>query len=191
MKIKFNHHNAAFEINSELNEELLEHIRKHAKANGHPASYLVPGAQLLVDDDDGLVDEDFVVIALPGVKSQSIDCARPDRSALIGTHRDGSRVACLLLAKDSVALDVNAIPCCIRDSADWLLVLWLFEDDIALSAYQLDDDLMEDIWVASQCADEHVHLTHEETFAWQKVAQEEEYIGVFDVFDVEVESPLV
>ncbi|WP_207005058.1 hypothetical protein [Trinickia mobilis] len=191
MTIEFDYKNADASFDDEdLNEELLADIRQRAAEHGSAASYLVYAADLLNDDTVYADDDIFVVTALPGMVSSAVNLKDPDAFPSVETELDGSRSACLMLAKGNVALSSTVV---IRSRAlmeGRLLVLWLFDDTVALCQYDLRDDVVDEIVIAGRCAELHVHLTQEETAAWQKVAREAKYVGVFDFFDLTKEAVL-
>ncbi|MGU7785046.1 hypothetical protein [Burkholderia sp. PU8-34] len=190
MTIEFDYGTANISFDdTDLNLELLAEIRQQATQRGAAVSYLVPVEDLLFDDSDG-ENCAVVVAALPGVVSSAIDYADEHTWPSVETELDGSRIACLMLAKGSVALARTAVRLSGAMQSQQLLVLWMFDDGGALCRYRLDEDLLDEFDIAARSAEDHVHLTPEETAAWQKVAREASHIGVFDLVDLTEDAVL-
>lgn len=191
MSIEFNYGNASasFAI-GDLNETLINIIRARAAEQNSPVSYLVYADEILFEDCE--IENDVVVVAaLPGIASHEVEFADLDVGASVETQLDGIRTACVMLAKSKIALTETAARLSGVYGHSHLPVIWLFNDGVALCKYHLSDDVLDELSIVGRVADEHVHLTKEETAAWQKVAREAEHIGVFKMFDLTQEEPLV
>ncbi|RQS56875.1 hypothetical protein DID96_37030 [Burkholderia sp. Bp8963] len=190
MTIEFTDEHAAASLElTDLNVERLWEIREMAVEHGGPAAYLVPVAELLTDDSC-LKNETCVVAWLPRTQDAA-DLANPEVYSSIETQLDGGRVACLMLAKGAVALADEAVWSSGAGQENQLLVFWLFNNStVSVCQYRLSEDLVDALDIDGKCAESHVHLTKEETIAWQKVARQAKHVGLFDVFDLTEEEVL-
>ncbi|BBU30257.1 hypothetical protein BTHE68_39910 [Burkholderia sp. THE68] len=89
-----------------------------------------------------------------------------------------------MLAKEAVALTMNAPYFADASLGDDFLVLWVFDTAVLASTYSIDDDLNESMWLASAIEEDHESLTEAESNAWKEVAARDRHVMVSDAWDL-------
>ncbi|ALL67866.1 hypothetical protein K788_0001017 [Paraburkholderia caribensis MBA4] len=89
-----------------------------------------------------------------------------------------------MLADETVALASMVAHWADTNGDDEFHILWLFDDKVELSTYYLDDDIRDELQLADAIAEDHNPLTQEEVRAWQSVAANADYVGVFEYVDM-------
>jgi hypothetical protein len=133
---------------------------------------------------DGYLSNKVVVVPLSGVDSQDFESDHSNIFAKVQPRPDGVRIACLMIAKEAVALTMNAPHFADASLGDDFLVLWVFDTEILASTYSIDDDLNESMWLASAIEDDHKPLTEAEKNAWKEVAARNRHVMVSDAWDL-------
>ena len=144
-------------ISLNANAEFVESSRQHALGEGAPTAYVASVSDVF----DQLVntDERCIVVVLPELASEAIDCAATHITAQVRTRPDGTPIACGLFAKGQVALNAHALNEAQPQNSERLSVLWVFKDRLALCHYPYDDDTEQRFWLVSSVADGHQYET--------------------------------
>jgi hypothetical protein len=135
------------------NPELLAAIAGHRAASAKHVAYVVPMSELWEDEADS--EEKCIVIPLPGISADAIDYKDERLYAEVRHCPDGTALECVMMARERIALSGVAVHLTAAEHHGRLYVLWDFEDMWAFSAYQFNDELAEDMSVASRVAESH------------------------------------
>ncbi|MGA9917027.1 MAG: hypothetical protein WBR17_31240 [Paraburkholderia sp.] len=135
------------------NPELLAAIAEHRAASAKHIAYVVPMSELWEDEADS--DEKCIVIPLPGISVDAIDYKDERLYAEVRYCPDGTALECVMMARERIALSGVAVHLTAAEHHGRLYVLWDFDDMWAFSAYRFNDELAEDMWVASRVAESH------------------------------------
>lgn len=135
------------------NHELLEAIKEHRAASAGHVAYVVPMSELWEDEADS--DENCIVVPLPGISADEIDYKDERLYAEVRHCPDGTALGCVMMARERIALSGVAVHLVAAEHQGRLNVLWNFDDRLTFSAYRFNDELAEDMWVASRVAESH------------------------------------
>lgn len=168
---------------NDFNTSLLEDIRI-ASHNGVANTAFIIDGHALTAVDTSISNSKVIVIPLFGKKADDIGDVGSDFWCEVKPRPNGTRVSCVLLADKSVALTSNAPHWAGMYSNDDFHILWLFDDEALLSTHELSEDFYDGLRMANAIAEDHNPLTAEEVQAWQRVAAQASYIGIFDYVDL-------
>jgi hypothetical protein len=166
-----------------FNMPLLERIRVISLERGTPTSYIIMGSHLTNVDTD-FSNSKIIVLPMFGLNSDALGDLDSDFYSAVKPRPDGARVSCFMLASDTIALDTEVAHWADMDADDEFHVLWLFDDGAELSTHYLDDDIRDELQMAAAIAEDHDPLTQEEVRAWQSIAAQADYVGVFEYVDL-------
>jgi hypothetical protein len=138
------------------NSELLAAINEHRTTETAHFAYVVPMSELW--EGNAGSDEKCIVVPLPGIRAEEIEVADERLFAEVRGLPDGTALECVMMARERIALSGAAVHSTGAEHHGRLLVLWYFDDQLTFSQYRIDDDLTEDMWVASRIAESHSTL---------------------------------
>lgn len=169
-----------------LDVDLLDSIQAHMGERGSSSSaYVVPMKSLFIQG--GQTEERCVIVAVPHTSSNVVNIGFKRIFSDVRTTPDRKQRACLMLADGSVALSEAAVVGAAPLQYHRLVVVWMFEDEIAISEYPYSDTTNEALRRASRIADTHVHP--EQRGTGFHLGRKPTVVEVFDTFDVDGRIP--
>ncbi|WP_176082038.1 hypothetical protein [Paraburkholderia tropica] len=166
----------------DFNMPLLEKICITSIEDAIDTAFIIEGSALTSVRTD-FSDTKIIVLPMFGRNSDSVGDVDSDFWCEVRPRPDGTRVPCILLADESVALTSNAPHWADMTRNDEFHLLWLFDDEALLSTHVLSADFYDDLSMADAIAEDHNPLTAEEVQAWQRVAAQASLIEIFDYVD--------
>ncbi|MBB5460243.1 hypothetical protein [Paraburkholderia sp. Cpub6] len=166
----------------DFNTSLLEDIRITSRDGVVNASFIIEGSAL-TNVQTKFSDDKIIVIPLFGKNADSIGNVESYFSCEVVPRPNGTRVSCIMLADKTVALASMAPHWADMSRNDEFHIIWLFDDDALLSSHEVNDDFYDELKIANAIANDHNPLTEEEVQAWQRVATQATYVGIFDYVD--------
>lgn len=167
----------------DFNYSLLEEIRIMSHDGVANASFIVEGSSL-TSVRTKFSDEKIIVIPMLGKKADDIGDVESEFWCEVKPRPNGTRVSCIMLADETVALTSMAPHWADMALNDEFHILWLFDDEVLLSTHEVSEDFYDDLQIADAIAEDHNPLTEEEIQAWQRVATQATYVGIFDCLDL-------
>ncbi|RQS56876.1 hypothetical protein DID96_37035 [Burkholderia sp. Bp8963] len=140
---------------TDINTALLAEIQAHFSAADVRAAYVVRLSELYEQPKD--TNECGIVIPMPCKTAAEIDCEDRKVSTQVRRRKNGDRVECLLVAGGRVAVWGAAVDRARSHDFGRVSILWVFDDAQKLVEYSIDEQLYEDLWVAQQAAQSHMH----------------------------------
>jgi hypothetical protein len=167
----------------DFNTSLLEDIRITSHDGVANVAFIIEGSEL-TDVHTEFSDKKIIVIALFGRTSDSIGDICSGFSCKVKPRSNGTRVPCVMLADETVALTAMAPHWADVSTDDEFHILWLFDDKANLSTHEVNEDFYDELRIADAIAEDHNPLTPEEVRAWQGIAAQATYVGIFDYVDL-------
>ncbi|WP_109479694.1 hypothetical protein [Paraburkholderia sp. C35] len=166
-----------------LNMPLFERVHLMSLEQDSRTSYIISGDEL-THVPTWLSDRNIIVLPMFGLDSDAIGDVDSEFNLDIKPKADGTRVSCLMLADDTVALTSSAPHWADVGHEDDFHILWLFDNEALLSSYEINDDVLDELQIASAIAEDHKPLTSEESHAWQRLAAQAEFVGIFECINL-------
>ncbi|WP_176053314.1 hypothetical protein [Paraburkholderia caribensis] len=150
----------------DLNQELARQIMDDCRQAREPSSYETTAGAIL-NRTDFKSDEQCVVIALPGIDSTAVPPSTEEPDAVILRERvDGKGTAYLRLRREQVLLETYSLG--IVDEGSRYLVLYIFEDAVALDMITATEHLQMSMWAHEMSAQSR-HFFDDETSSGKTV----------------------
>jgi hypothetical protein len=167
----------------DFNTSLIENIRITSHDGAANTAFIIEGSALTTAHTR-LSNSKIIVIPMFGKKADDIGNVESEFSCEVKPRPNGTRVPCILLADETVALTSMAPHWADMSVNDEFRILWLFDDEALLSTHEVNEDFYDELRMAHVIAEDHNPLTEEEIQAWQRVATQATYVGIFDCFDL-------
>ena len=167
----------------DFNASLLDDIRITSHDGVANVSFIIEGSEL-TNARTEFFDKRIIVIALFGRTSDSTGDVHSGFSCTVKPRPNGTRVPCVMLADETVALTAMAPHWADVSANDVFNILWLFDDSALLSTHEVNEDFYDELKISTAIAEAHKPLTEEEVQAWQRVATQATYVGIFDYVDL-------
>ncbi len=136
-----------------LNYNLVQQILDDCQRSGAPSSYRTTISEILNRSDvaSGLLGEDgCLVVPLLGVTSAAVPATTESPSVIVVRNEGGEGAACLELRDKKVLIATQELR--ISHLMSRYLVLYMFEDCVALDMIRATEALEEEIWVHEMSA---------------------------------------
>ncbi len=170
-----------------LDVDLLGSMQAHMEERGSSSSaYVVPMKSIFIEG--GLTEERCVVVGIPHTSRNEVNIGFKRIFSDVRITPDRKQRACLMLADGAVALTEAAVVGVAPLQFHRLVVVWMFEDEIAVSKYPYPDAANEALRRASQAVDSHAYP--EKRGGGLRDPRKHTVVEVFDVFDVDGRLPI-
>lgn len=136
-----------------LNYDLTQQILDDCQRSGVPSSYRTTVSEIFNRSDvapDLLSEDGCLVVPLPSLASSSVPATAKSPSAVVIRNQSGEGKAFLQLRGEKIAVAAHEL--CKSQLTSRYLVLYLFEDCVALDMIRATKVLEEEIWVHEMSA---------------------------------------